>query len=214
MCVCVFAGALLGVVLQSALPLQGQALHMAINLGRTRLLLFENAGSSIPFPVLLVLVFWLTIIFASFGLFAPRNATVVAAFLVTALPVSGAIFLYPGSRSVVRRHPSGVQRPVARGADPSWWTLRANGSNPPTAADFPTDTDGPPSDPFRSFARNSAPANPLNCGKMVRSAKPSNFEQRAGVWRNCNGKICSGYFTSARLFFGVRYARSDVCSGQ
>ena len=91
MCVRVFGGALLGVVLQSALLLQGQALHMAINLGRTRLLLFENAGSSIPFPVLLVLVFWL-IIFASFGLFAPRNATVVAAFLVTALPVSGAIF--------------------------------------------------------------------------------------------------------------------------
>ena len=92
MCVRVFGGALLGVVLQSALLLQGQALHMAINLGRTRLLLFENAGSSIPFPVLLVLVFWL-IIFASFGLFAPRNATVVAAFLVTALSVSGAIFL-------------------------------------------------------------------------------------------------------------------------
>jgi len=64
-------------------------LNMAIDLGRIRLLLFENAGSSIPFPFLLVLVFWLTIIFASFGLFAPRNATVVAAFLVTALSVSG-----------------------------------------------------------------------------------------------------------------------------
>ena len=73
--------------------LQGQALNMAINLGRTRLLLFENAGSSIPFPFLLVLVFWLAIIFGSFGLFAPRNATVVATFLVTALSVSGAIFL-------------------------------------------------------------------------------------------------------------------------
>ena len=72
--------------------LQGQALSMAIDLGRIRLLLFENAGSSILFPFLLVLVFWLTIIFASFGLFAPRNATVVAVFLVTALSVSGAIF--------------------------------------------------------------------------------------------------------------------------
>jgi len=41
---------------------------MAINLGRTRLLLFENAGNSIPLPFLLVLVFWFTIIFASFGL--------------------------------------------------------------------------------------------------------------------------------------------------
>jgi hypothetical protein len=73
--------------------LQGQALSMASNLGRTRLLLFANAGSSIPYPFLLVLVFWLTIIFASFGLFAPRNGTVVAAFLVTTLSVSGAIFL-------------------------------------------------------------------------------------------------------------------------
>ena len=73
--------------------LQGQALNMAINLGRTRLLLFENASSSIPSPFLLVLVFWLTIIFASFGLFAPRNATAIAAVLVFALSVSGAIFL-------------------------------------------------------------------------------------------------------------------------
>ena len=41
----------------------------------------------------MVLVFWLAIIFASFGLFAPRNATVVAAFFVCALSVSGALFL-------------------------------------------------------------------------------------------------------------------------
>ena len=66
---------------------------MAINLGRTRLLLFENAGNSIPLPFLLVLVFWFTIIFASFGLFAPRNVTAIAALLVSALSVSGAIFL-------------------------------------------------------------------------------------------------------------------------
>jgi len=73
--------------------LQGQALNMAISLGRTRLLLFEQAGSSVPFPFLVVLVFWLTIIFASFGLFAPRNVTVIAAFLLSGLSVSGAIFL-------------------------------------------------------------------------------------------------------------------------
>jgi hypothetical protein len=42
---------------------------------------------------LLVLVFWLTIIFATFGLFAPRNATVIAMLFVCALSVSGAIFL-------------------------------------------------------------------------------------------------------------------------
>jgi hypothetical protein len=66
---------------------------MALDLGRTRVLLFEQLDSSIPVPFLVVLVFWLAIIFASFGLFAPGNATVIAAFFVCALSVSGAIFL-------------------------------------------------------------------------------------------------------------------------
>ena len=73
--------------------LQTQALTMALDLARTRVLLFEQLDRSIPVPFLVVLVFWLSIIFASFGLFAPRNATVVAAFFVCALSVSGAIFL-------------------------------------------------------------------------------------------------------------------------
>jgi hypothetical protein len=66
---------------------------MALDLGRTRVLLFEQLDRSIPVPFLVVLVFWLVIIFASFGLFAPRNGTVIAAFFVCALSVSGAIFL-------------------------------------------------------------------------------------------------------------------------
>jgi hypothetical protein len=73
--------------------LKNQALTMAVDLGHTRLLLFEHLGSSIPVAFLVVLVFWLCIIFASFGLFAPRNATVIAVLCVCALSVSGAIFL-------------------------------------------------------------------------------------------------------------------------
>jgi hypothetical protein len=73
--------------------LRSQALTMALEVGRTRVLLFENLGSSIPVPFLVVLVFWLCIIFASFGLFAPRNATVIAVLCVCALSVAGAIFL-------------------------------------------------------------------------------------------------------------------------
>ena len=73
--------------------LRSQAETMALDMGRTRLLLFEHLGSSIPVPFLVVLVFWLCIIFASFGLFAPRNATVIAVLCVCALSVSGAIFL-------------------------------------------------------------------------------------------------------------------------
>jgi uncharacterized membrane protein len=48
---------------------------------------------SIPIALIVALVFWLRLIFASFGLFAPKNATVMAAFLVCALSVSSAIFL-------------------------------------------------------------------------------------------------------------------------
>jgi hypothetical protein len=73
--------------------LKAQLLTTAISLGQTRWLLFEQSGSSIPVPFLVVLVIWLSLIFASFGLFAPPNATVVVALLLGALSVSGAIFL-------------------------------------------------------------------------------------------------------------------------
>ena len=73
--------------------LQAQALNMAIDLGKMRWLMFEQGGSSISMPLLATLVFWLAIIFSSFGLFAPRNATAIATLFVCALSVSGAIFL-------------------------------------------------------------------------------------------------------------------------
>ena len=57
------------------------------------MLLFEQGGRSIPTPFLVLLVFWLTVIFLSFGLFAPPNATVIATLFLCALSVSGAIFL-------------------------------------------------------------------------------------------------------------------------
>jgi hypothetical protein len=73
--------------------LRSQAEVTALDMGKTRLLLFERLGTSIPIPFLVVLVFWLCIIFASFGLFAPRNATVITVLGVCALSVAGAIFL-------------------------------------------------------------------------------------------------------------------------
>jgi hypothetical protein len=73
--------------------LRSEAATLALDVGRTRLMLFEHLGTSIPVPFLVVLVFWLCIIFASFGLFAPRNATVIAVLCVCALSVAGAIFL-------------------------------------------------------------------------------------------------------------------------
>jgi hypothetical protein len=73
--------------------LQAQALKTSIDVGQARLLLFEQGGRTIPMPFLVLLIFWVTVIFLSFGLFAPRNATVVATLFLCALSVAGAIFL-------------------------------------------------------------------------------------------------------------------------
>jgi hypothetical protein len=72
---------------------QGQAFSMAISLGQTRWLMYEQGTTSVSMPLLVVLVLWLTVIFISFGLFAPFNGTVIASLFVSALAVSGAIFL-------------------------------------------------------------------------------------------------------------------------
>jgi hypothetical protein len=73
--------------------LQGQALSIALALGQTRWLMYEQSAASMPTPLLAVLIFWLVVIFLSFGLYAPNNLTVVCSFLVSALVVSCAVFL-------------------------------------------------------------------------------------------------------------------------
>lgn len=72
---------------------QSQALTIVMALAQTRWLMFEQSANSISVPLLAVLIFWLTIIFISFGLFAPPNGTVIVTLFVSALSVSGAIFL-------------------------------------------------------------------------------------------------------------------------
>ena len=73
--------------------LQGRALQILGEIMRTRWLLLGQAGNSVQLPLLVVLVFWLATLFVSFGLFAPRNATVVTVLIVAALSVAGSIFL-------------------------------------------------------------------------------------------------------------------------
>ena len=73
--------------------LQGQALSIAVDVGKMRYLMYAQQATSVSMPLLVVLVLWLTFIFISFGLFAPFNATVVSSLFVSALSVSGAIFL-------------------------------------------------------------------------------------------------------------------------
>lgn len=73
--------------------LQVRALTLSGELEQTRWLLLESGEPSIQRPFLVVLVLWLAVIFASLGLFAPRNRTATATIVVCALSVSAAIFL-------------------------------------------------------------------------------------------------------------------------
>jgi hypothetical protein len=97
-----FAGELLYDELQMLSPknddqrsFRSQALSMALRLGQTRWLMYEQGASSVSMPLVIMMVFWLTIVFLSWGLFAPCNGTVIATFCVAALSVSGAILLIP-----------------------------------------------------------------------------------------------------------------------
>jgi hypothetical protein len=63
------------------------------DIAQMRWLLLEQTGSAISTPLLLVVVFWLAIIFLSFGLFAPSNGTVIAALMIAAFSVSCAVLL-------------------------------------------------------------------------------------------------------------------------
>jgi len=73
--------------------LQSRALELSNDLAQMRWLLIEQGEGSIPTPFLVVLVLWLAIIFAGFGLVSAKNATVVTTFFLCALSVSGSIFL-------------------------------------------------------------------------------------------------------------------------
>ena len=73
--------------------LRDQALNINVELLRQRWLLIGEQVPSVSPVVLAVLVSWITLIFLSFGLNAPRNATVAATFLICALTIGASIFL-------------------------------------------------------------------------------------------------------------------------
>jgi len=69
------------------------AQQILTDLRQSRWVLIERGQHVIPIPFLVVLLFWLTMLHVSFGLFAPRNGTVLTVLFVSALSVSGAIFI-------------------------------------------------------------------------------------------------------------------------
>src|SRR5262245_16867914 len=73
--------------------LQSTALQTSGSISASRWVVLQEIGSSIQWPFMAILVFWLAVIFATFRLFAPRNSLVTAALFVAALSVAGSIYL-------------------------------------------------------------------------------------------------------------------------
>jgi hypothetical protein len=68
-----------------------QAQALTSDMAEARWLLIEQDVLGIPVPVLVVVLFWLCLLFMSFGLFAPPNVTVTVVLFLCALAVAAAI---------------------------------------------------------------------------------------------------------------------------
>jgi len=73
--------------------MKSRALEESETLAQSRMMMFEQRGSSISWPFLTVLIFWVCVLFLGFGLLVRFNATVAVTLFVGALSVAGAIFL-------------------------------------------------------------------------------------------------------------------------
>jgi len=60
---------------------------------RTRVLLLNQVNNDLPLPIILIVSFWLVTLFLAFGLVARANAVVLAALVIGAASVGGAMFL-------------------------------------------------------------------------------------------------------------------------
>ena len=88
-----------------------------------RWVLVDASGGTIPTPLIIMLILWLAIIFASFGYRAPRNTIVTASFFLAALLISATLylvldmdtsssFMFAVSKAPYKRALAQMQRPV------------------------------------------------------------------------------------------------------
>lgn len=97
------AGSLLDSVMKSIMALKPadpdqvwlrqQSLEAIARLIQTRWSLLVNQNGTISPLLLSIVVAWIMVIFASFGMNAPRNATVVGSFFICSLSIGAAVFL-------------------------------------------------------------------------------------------------------------------------
>ena len=67
--------------------------ELSASLTKMRILMYEQLNASVSWPLLMVLIFWVSVLFLGFGLFSRFHATLIVALLVGAISLSGAIFL-------------------------------------------------------------------------------------------------------------------------
>ena len=58
-----------------------------------RWVVIDQSGGTIPTPLIVMLIVWLVVIFASFGYQAPRSRVVASSFVIAALLISAALYL-------------------------------------------------------------------------------------------------------------------------
>ncbi|HEX2841609.1 DUF4239 domain-containing protein [Hyphomicrobium sp.] len=73
--------------------IQKRALDLSSEIAETRWFLVDDLDSSMPTPFLVILVFWLALIFFCYGLFAPRNATVLTIAFLCAVSLAASVYL-------------------------------------------------------------------------------------------------------------------------
>lgn len=79
---------------------QAEALTHLSLISEQHWLLVEKAQNTLPRPLLVLLLAWLVILFTTFGLFAPRNATVTTVLVLCALSAAAAVFVILEMNSV------------------------------------------------------------------------------------------------------------------
>jgi hypothetical protein len=73
--------------------LQARVLEISGQLAEAHWMLVESDAQGLPTAFMVILVFWLTWLFATFGLHAPANPTVIAVMFICSVSVATAVFL-------------------------------------------------------------------------------------------------------------------------
>ena len=71
--------------------LKSSAITLSQSIIGAQLKLYYDRNSEIQWPIMMVLIFWLTVVFFSFGIFAPINVISTSALLVSAFSMSAAL---------------------------------------------------------------------------------------------------------------------------